>query len=74
MPVYEVPEDAGPFVVVRGKSGDWAVAEAALAEAGKVAAKLGAVFIPCRDEAQAEEVAAKLNAGEHDGQVRVDLL
>ena len=74
MPIYQVPEDAGPFVVVRSKAGDWAVAEAALAEAGKTAAKLGAVFIPCRDERQAEAVAEQLNAGDHDGAVQVDLL
>ena len=74
MPIYEVPDDSGPFVVVRGKAGDFAVAEAALADAGKTAAKLGAVFIPCRDEQQAEALADRLNAGDHDGRVQVDLL
>lgn len=73
MPVYDVPEDAGPFVVVTSK-GEFAVADVAAMEMGAKGAKLGLLFIPCRDEAQAEAVAEMLNAGEHDGAVQVDLL
>ncbi|MEM6561189.1 MAG: hypothetical protein AAF656_06290 [Planctomycetota bacterium] len=73
MPVYQVPDDAGPFVVVTSK-GEFAVADIAAAELGTQAAKLGLLFIPCRDEHQAEALAEQLNAGEHDGAVQVDLL
>ena len=54
MPIYSIPEDSGPFVTVRGNDGQFAVAEEAAAGGGKNAAKLGLVFIPCRDEPQAE--------------------
>ena len=73
MPVYAIPQDSGPFVVVRGSDGGFAVADASVAGAGKNAAKLGFVFIPCRDEAQAEAVCDTLNAGGHGGSVQVDL-
>ena len=74
MPVYEVPRDDRPYVVVENGAGEAAVVEAALAAAGKRGAKLGGVFIPCRDRPQAEALAEKLNTGDHDGTVRVDLL
>ena len=77
MPIYQIPEEAGPFIVVQGRDGGFAVAEAraVLTEmAPAQAAKLGLVFIPCRDEQQAEAVAERLNAGEHDGQIQVDLI
>ena len=73
MPVYSVPEDGGPYLVVSSK-GDYAVADAAALQMGKNAAKLGLLFIPCKDEPQAEALAEKLNTGDHDGTVRVDLL
>ena len=63
MPIYDVPPDARKFVVVRGKGGDFAVSE------DHAPPRL---FIPCRDEAQARDVADRLNAGER--RVRVDLL
>jgi hypothetical protein len=74
MPIYQVPEDAGPFVIVHDKAGEPAVAEEHLAAAGKRGAKLGGVFIPCRDNDQAAEVLEKLTTGDHNGQVQVDLL
>ena len=74
MPIYNIPQDSGPFVVVRGNDGQFAVAEEAAAGGGKNAAKLGLVFIPCRDEPQAETIRDKLNAGDHDGTVQVNLL
>ena len=74
MPTYPIPDDSGPFVVVRGNDGGFAVADEAAAGGGKNAAKLGLVFIPCRDEPQAEQLRDKLNAGDHDGTVQVDLI
>ncbi|MEM8875930.1 MAG: hypothetical protein AAGD32_16910, partial [Planctomycetota bacterium] len=62
--MYDVPEDAGPFVVVTSK-GEFAVADVAAMEMGAQAAKLGLLFIPCRDEAQAEVLAEQRNSGEH---------
>lgn len=73
MPIYEVPEDGGPYVVVSSK-GEFAVTDVAAMDMGRNAAKLGLLFIPCRDEAQAEEIAEQLNSGEHEGTVQVDLL
>ena len=74
MPIYTIPDDAGPFVVVESKDGSFAVADERVREGGATAAKLGFVFIPCRDEQQAHEVAGRLNRGEHDGTIQVDLL
>ena len=74
MPIYAIPEDAGPFVVVESRDGGFAVADEAAAAAGPNAAKLGLVFIPCRDEAQANAIRDRLNRGEHDGTIQVDLL
>lgn len=68
MPVYTVPPNSGPFVVVRGKDGEYAVADQ------HAATDKTALFIPCRDEPQAIAVRDQLNAGDHDGTVRVDLL
>src|SRR5690606_23026208 len=74
MPIYPIPEDAGPFVVVESRDGGFAVADEAAAAAGPNAAKLGLVFIPCRDETQAVELRDRLNRGDHEGTVQVDLL
>lgn len=74
MPIYPIPDKAGPFMVVQAKDGGFAIAEERAAEAGSDAAKLGLVFIPCRDEAQAIEIRDRLNRGEHDGSIQVDLL
>lgn len=74
MPIYTIPPDAGPFTVVQGADKSFAVAdERGMGEAA-TAAKLGFVFIPCRDEQQAAALSEKLNRGEHDGTVQVDLL
>lgn len=74
MPVYSIPEEAGPFVVVEARDGGFAVADEPAAAAGPDAAKLGMIFIPCRDEAQAIEIRDLLNRGDHDGTIQVDLL
>lgn len=74
MPIYPIPQDAGPFIVVASRDGGFAVADETAAGAGPEAAKLGLVFIPCRDEAQAIEIRDRLNRGDHDGTVQVDLL
>ena len=75
MPIYTIPPNAKAFEVVQGSDGGFAVAESrAVGADAATAAKLGFVFIPCRDEAQAREVADRLNRGDHDGTIRVDLL
>lgn len=75
MPVYTIPPNATAFEVVQGPDGGFAVAERrAVGADAATAANLGFVFIPCRDESQAREVAQKLNRREHDGTIRVDLL
>lgn len=63
MPVYTIPKAATGWAVVRGKDGTYAVASADRL-----------VFIPCRDQPQAELLRDQLDRGEHDGTVRVDLL
>ena len=68
MPVYSIPDDAGPFVVVRGNDGNFAVADE------RATGGPGHVFIPCRDEAQAKELCDRLSRGDHDGTVQVNLL
>ncbi len=74
MPIYAIPEDAGPFMVVESRDGGFAVADERAVGDPATSAKLGFVFIPCRDEAQAHDVADRLNRAEHDGTVQVDLL
>jgi len=79
MPIYEVPEDAGPFAVVQASDRSFAVADVRALEAGiaeKEAVKLGLLIIPCRSEQQAEDVARQLNV-EGDARpptIQVDLL
>ena len=63
MPVYAVPPDARDFAVVRGKDGSHAVADADRR-----------LLIHCRDADQAADLADRLNRGDHDGTVQVDLL
>lgn len=74
MPIYTIPPGAGPFTVVQGPDKSFAVAEARAVGDPATAAKLGFIFIPCRDEQQAVALAEKLNRGKHDGTVQVDLL
>ena len=74
MPVYTIPPNSGPFAVVQAPDGSFAVAEERAMGDPATSAKLGFVFIPCRDQLQAEALAAKLNGGEHDGTLQVDLL
>lgn len=75
MPIYTIPPQAKSFAVVRGADGSFAVAEErAFGGDVSTASKLGFVFIPCRDEPQAIALAEKLNRGEHDGTVQVNLL
>ena len=66
MPVYTIPDHSGPFAVAKGSDGSFGVV-------GAKRTGPAAVFIPCRDEAQAEAVRERLNAGGHDGTIRVDL-
>lgn len=65
MPIYEIPDHADEFEIVRSKDGSFAV----VSETGGIRG----VVIPCRDEAQAEDVCDRLNRGEHDGTIDVPL-
>ena len=65
MPVYEIPPTARRFEVVKGKSGDYLVVSETTGRAG--------VAIPVKDQQQAEELCARLNRGEHEGRIEVDL-
>lgn len=67
MPVYPIPDNAGPFVVARSPDGGFNVAEASDPKGRP------RVVIPCRDEAQATQVLDRLAAGDHGGSVQVDL-
>ena len=74
MPIYTIPPDAGPFTVVEAPDKSYAVTEVRAVDDAASAAKLGFLFISCRDRAQAQDVCARLNRGEHDGTIQVDLL
>ena len=67
MPVYPIPDNAGPFVVARSPDGSFNVAEAGEPKGRP------RVVIPCRDEQQANDVRDQLAAGDHGGSVQVDL-
>ncbi|MEM1012619.1 MAG: hypothetical protein AAGI46_10430 [Planctomycetota bacterium] len=64
MPVYAVPPSLTKFVVAKGSDGSFVVTS----ETDR------SFVIPCRDQAQAEAICSKLNAGDHDGTLQVDLL
>ena len=74
MPVYTIPPGSGPFLVVRGADGAYAVAEEPAAGRSATGGGAGRVFIHCRDEAQARAVCDRLNRGDHDGSIQVDVL
>src|SRR5688500_3861336 len=74
MPIYTIPPDAGPFTVVEAPDRSVAVADARAVKEPATAAKLGFVFIPCRSREQADALADRLNRGDHEGTVHVDLL
>ncbi len=74
MPIYTIPPDSGPFVVVQAPDKSFAVIDQRAVGDPATAAKLGFLFIPCRDEPQATEIADRLNRGDHDGTIQVDLL
>lgn len=65
MPLYQIPLSAKRFEIARSKDGSYIVVSDTKGTEG--------VVIPCRDEAQANEVCEKLNRGEHDGQIDVPL-
>jgi hypothetical protein len=74
MPVYTIPPGAGPFAVVEAPDKTFAVAEERALADPATSAKLGLVFIPCRDHQQAADIVERLNRGDHDGTIQVDLL
>lgn len=65
MPIYQIPDDADAFEIVRSRDGSFAV----VSETGG----FRGVVIPCRDEAQANDVCDRLNRGDHDGTIDVPL-
>lgn len=65
MPVYQIPPTARRFEVVKGKASDFLVVSETTGRGG--------VAIPVRDERQAEDLCGRLNRGEHDGTIEVNL-
>lgn len=65
MPLYQIPPTATRFEIAMSKDGSFLVVSDTRGTEG--------VAIPCRDEAQANDVCAKLNRQEHDGQIDVPL-
>ncbi len=65
MPLYQIPPTATRFEIARSKEGSFIVVSDTRGTDG--------VVIPCRDEAQAEELCAKLNRKDHAGEVDVPL-
>lgn len=65
MPVYQIPDNLKRFEIVRGKDGGVLVVSETSGTHG--------VVIPCRDEAQANDVCARLNRGDHNGEIDVPL-
>jgi hypothetical protein len=63
MPTYEIPKNAGKFIVVVARGGHYAVWNR---KHGR-----GEVSIPVRSKAMATELCAKINKGDHDGKVDV---
>ena len=63
MPLYQIPDGAKHFEVVRGKAGDYMVVSETTGVAG--------VAIPAADERQAQDICDRLNRGDHDGTVEV---
>ena len=65
MPLYQIPTSATHFEIAKSRDGSFLVVSHTTGTEG--------VAIPCRDEAQANEVCAKLNRRDHDGQIEVPL-
>ena len=66
MPTYEIPPTATRFVIARANGGAILVVSDTSGTRG--------VASPCRDEAQARDVCARLNAGGHGGAIEVPLV
>jgi len=58
-----IPKNPGQCVVIVARAGNFAVSNN---KSGK-----NKIMIPCRDESQAEVIAAKINSGDHDGEIWV---
>jgi hypothetical protein len=65
MPLYQIPTTATRFEIAKSKDGAYLVVSDTKGTEG--------VAILCRDEAQANEVCAKLNQKDHDGTIDVPL-
>ena len=66
MPLYQIPPDAKRFEIVKGKGGDYMIVSETTGTAG--------VAISVRDEQQAHEICDRLNRGEHDGTIEVQVM
>ena len=66
MPVYQIPAIATRFEIARAKDDAFLVVSDTRGTAG--------VMIPCRDEAQAADVCARLNRGDHGGEIDIPLI
>jgi hypothetical protein len=65
MPVYQIPPEVDRFEIARGRDGSFLVVSETSGTRG--------VVIPCRDEAQATDVCARLNRRDHAGEIDVPL-
>ena len=65
MPLYQIPPTATRFEIAKSKDGSYLVVSDTRGTEG--------VAIPCRDEAQANDVCAKLNQKQHSGTIDVPL-
>jgi hypothetical protein len=63
MATYEIPKNAGKFIVVVARRGHFAVWNR---KQGR-----GEVTIPVKTKRQADEICRKLNRGEHQGKISV---
>jgi hypothetical protein len=63
MALFKIPKKAGKFTVVTAQGGHFCVWNR---KSGRQE-----VIIPIRSRKQADEVCAKLNRGEHDGEIEV---
>ena len=63
MATYEIPKSAGKFTVVVARGGHYAVWNR---KSGRES-----ISIPVRTKKQAEQIAMKLNRGEHNGKISV---
>ena len=57
----QIPKNSGECQVIIASAGNYAVFNN---KSGK-----NRIMIPCRDKAQADEIARRINTGDHDGEI-----